>query len=413
MLPVFDAASLPLFIEPLAKIAKELTEQGRAQIKDENFVFPKQEKYPIHDRQHAIAALGFSKMHASPSTHEKVRAAVEKKYPGVVSEKKAAVPAKETRHSWKVSNARSGKRPMSVDTLLRKEKEGTLHAKLGQALLKISQFYGPVLPFTDAPDKGAAPTPKRRTDNIPSADDISSQGLKREDGRDFLATEMARGTNLNEIATTNQPQEKTARLANYLASKELHGDLGGLSLMALSSADRLRSQLKHPQNDQKGSLMGGDVGRTGADLAGLGMMVAPTLGAMVSAPSKNRFTNVANLAGLTALAVPTLDKLQANIRARRAGVDPEQKMLLGHKAHALAELGGYGTLAAPVIRNARTAPIKSTLATLGGYGTLAAPIVEDLAQHDENKKIFKGPARSVAELAGLSLLGGGALMHGH
>ena len=199
--------------------------------------------------------------------------------------------------------------------------------------------------------------------------------------------------------------EKLAGVMDYLASGrgEHHGDMAGLGLMAASSADKLRSQLQHPENDQQGSLMGGDTGRTGVAL-----MTAPTLASM--ARGGDRFTNGMNLAGLTALAAPTIDKLQANFRARRAGVDPEAKMLMSHRAHAIAELGGYGALAAPVLRGARAGhvPRHSAAMTLGGYGTLAAPVVEDLVQHDEKKKIFGGAGRSAAELGGLGLLAGGA-----
>jgi hypothetical protein len=202
---------------------------------------------------------------------------------------------------------------------------------------------------------------------------------------------------------------KSAGLADTLARSEHAADLGGLALMAASSGDKLRSQLQHPGDDQKGSLMGGDTGRVGADLAGLAVMTAPTL-AMMSKGTGSRFTNAANLAGLAALTAPTLDKLQANLRARREGVDPESKMLMGHNAHALAELGGYGLLSAPVVRGAMHGHgLRSAVPTLAGYGVLAAPAVEDLVQHDEDKRIFSGPKRSATELAGLGLLAGGAL----
>jgi predicted double-glycine peptidase len=333
---------------------------------------------------------------------------------------------KEKRRPWNVANVRSGRRPMSVDTMLKKEKDGTLGVKFAEAVEKISQFYGPIVPFSDEQSLAAAPRGKKNPDNIPSRESIVASDVKREDGRANLVTEMAPGTNLYEVAATNQPQERTASarytvadlmldkvagLRDYILSDaaEKHTDLGGLGLMAASSIDKLRSQLKHPEDPERGSLVGGTAGRTGMDLTGLGLMAAPTL-ARLATGTGNRFTNVANLAGLGALAVPTADNLQAAIRARRAGVDPEKKMLLGHKAHSALELAGLGTLAVPVARGGLK---PSSAATLAGYGTLAAPVVEDLVQHDENKKIFKGPGRSAAELAGLGLLAGGALSHGH
>jgi len=209
--------------------------------------------------------------------------------------------------------------------------------------------------------------------------------------------------------------EKLAGVMDYLASGrgEHHGDMAGLGLMAASSADKLKSQLQHPENDQQGSLMGGDTGRTGADLTGLALMTAPTLASM--ARGGDRFTNGMNLAGLTALAAPTIDKLQANFRARRDGSDPEAKMLMSHRAHAIAELGGYGALAAPVLRGVHQGhtPLHSAAMTLGGYGALAAPAVEDLVQHDDKKRVFQGAGRSATELGGLGLLAGGAMTAGH
>lgn len=485
----------------LVKLATELTPVGREHIKDKNFVFPAEKKYPIHDRQHAESALGFSKMHGSTEVQAKVRAAVEKKYPGIGLEKKAvstewvqrssetaarrmrnglgrgkmrphetlgmatervedrlhdtylkalnrrtpkwqavgeglslskeqpfsehlksapgsvafsrdeflprptlkeaAAPKKEKRRPWNVANIRSGKRPMSVDTMLKKEKDGTLNVKLGSSrlrkaiqfveehdpprkmpfgglstgnryfsmnlgdkpighiqlaehapgtkghaafgqhqvissgilpeyrglglgskmygdvmkrlpghelssdsvvsdsaahvwdrmgkhrgyqlsknpmkhsseaqhqfgldryskipqhtnetasgyipafkaklnvgsavptssevkvveaqydpartpsvklsstLAKLSQFFGPSIPFTDSSDRGAAPAGRRRMDSIPSREEVESQTPKREDGRSFTTTDVAPGTRLFDVATTNSPQERT------------------------------------------------------------------------------------------------------------------------------------------------------------------------------------------------------------
>jgi hypothetical protein len=401
----------------LEKVATELTSESREHIKTKNFAIPELKKYPIHDRDHAESALGLSKMHASPEIQAKVRAAVEKKYPGL-HVKEAAPIKKEKRRPWNVANHRTGRRPMSVSTMLKKEKDGTLQSKY-------ASFNGPVLPFTDESDKGAAPAGKRKMDNIPSREEIANN-VSRQDGREFAATVPAPGNAQLEVGATNSPQERTAS-ANpaYLAmmkiggkgfrdyilsdAAEKHTDLGGLGLMAGSSIDKMRSQLKHPENEEQGSMVGGTAGRSGMDLAGLGMMAAPTI-ARLAAGRGDRFTNVANIAGLGALAIPTADNIQAGIRARRAGVDLEKKMLLGHKAHAGLELAGLGTLAAPVARGGLN---RSSAMTLGGYGTLAAPVVEDLVQHDENKKVFHGAGRSATELAGLGLLAGGALQHGH
>lgn len=68
------------------KLSKDLTAKGRHQIADKNFVFPKEERYPIHDAAHARNALA----RASGKPEEaKVRAAVSAKFPGIDMEKKA------------------------------------------------------------------------------------------------------------------------------------------------------------------------------------------------------------------------------------------------------------------------------------------------------------------------------------
>jgi len=75
------------------KKAADLTAGARSEIKDSNFVFPAERKYPIHDKDHALAALGMVGMHGTSDEKAKVRAAVEKKFPGIHAEheKKAAM----------------------------------------------------------------------------------------------------------------------------------------------------------------------------------------------------------------------------------------------------------------------------------------------------------------------------------
>ena len=47
------------------------------------------------------------------------------------------------------------------------------------------------------------------------------------------------------------------------------------------------------------------------------------------------------------LAVPGLDTMQAKLRSRANPQDWEKKRLLGEGAHAAADVGGLGILAAP------------------------------------------------------------------
>jgi len=222
----FSEEDLQALGPALLKIASELTPAGREHIKAKNFALSAKQSdtgkpaYPIHDKEHAANALARVKQFGSPSEKSEVYKDVARKFPELAARsdvsavrgrvKEAAAEKKEKRRPWNVANVRSGKRPMSVDTLLKKEKDGSLNVKLGEALLKIAQFYGPILPFTDSTDKGASPLPKTRADGIPSREEVDAQTPKREDGRSFTVTEMAPGTNLNEMAVTNSPQERTA-----------------------------------------------------------------------------------------------------------------------------------------------------------------------------------------------------------
>lgn len=201
------------------------------------------------------------------------------------------------------------------------------------------------------------------------------------------------------------------------ASAEHATDLGGLGLMAASSADKLRSIVKH-KDEEKGSLVVGEVGRSSIDLAGLTGMVLPSLAALRhtgnehAAGGGSRFTNIANALSLGALAAPVVDNIQAKIRAR--GGDPEKKLLLGHGAHQALELGGLAGLAGTVGRGMARGDVGKLpgAALLGGYGTLAAPVIDDIQAHArtphgedvEKKKYIKGALKPATELAGLGML---------
>lgn len=59
-------------------IAKTLTSKDRKKLPSTAFVFPKEKRYPIHDRAHAANALARSK---GKPEEAKVRAAVCRKFP--------------------------------------------------------------------------------------------------------------------------------------------------------------------------------------------------------------------------------------------------------------------------------------------------------------------------------------------
>lgn len=69
-----------------------------AELSDTHFVYPKQRKYPIHDKDHALAALGMVSMHGTSSEKSKVRSAVDSKFPGLT--KKAEIATVEQLQNW-------------------------------------------------------------------------------------------------------------------------------------------------------------------------------------------------------------------------------------------------------------------------------------------------------------------------
>jgi hypothetical protein len=126
--------------------------------------------------------------------------------------KEAAKFEKENRKAWSTSSARKGRRPMSVSTLLRKEKEGTLggykFAQVIGALGKVAHSQGAVVPFLDTGDPGQA----RKTlkpGEIPSRDDFETSTPKREDGRASAHTLDSPGTHRVDIAPTQLLQERS------------------------------------------------------------------------------------------------------------------------------------------------------------------------------------------------------------
>ena len=84
------------FLDELAKIAADLTEEARNHIAKKNFAVSAKASntgkpaYPIENKAHAKAALGLAAMHGDQKDIAEVRKDVEKKYPGMVHEKKAS-----------------------------------------------------------------------------------------------------------------------------------------------------------------------------------------------------------------------------------------------------------------------------------------------------------------------------------
>jgi hypothetical protein len=65
------------------KTSADLTAAARNDLKKKEFAIPELRKYPIHDENHARAALSMVAAHGTPEQQSRVRAAVAKKYPGI------------------------------------------------------------------------------------------------------------------------------------------------------------------------------------------------------------------------------------------------------------------------------------------------------------------------------------------
>jgi len=65
-----------------------LTAKRRKALPRKAFVYPKTRSYPIHDRAHARAALSLSARKDTKGSYRTVRAAVAKRYPGMVSKRR-------------------------------------------------------------------------------------------------------------------------------------------------------------------------------------------------------------------------------------------------------------------------------------------------------------------------------------
>jgi hypothetical protein len=65
----------------------KLSYKARKKLPKSAFVFPGEEKYPIHDESHARNALARVSASGTPAEKKKVRAAVKRKFPGIKQSK--------------------------------------------------------------------------------------------------------------------------------------------------------------------------------------------------------------------------------------------------------------------------------------------------------------------------------------
>lgn len=83
----------------LTKVATDLSDAARAEISKRNFALTGKQSntgkpaYPIHDREHARAALGMVGMHGTPEQKAEVHKDVARKYPDMIKKVAIALPA--------------------------------------------------------------------------------------------------------------------------------------------------------------------------------------------------------------------------------------------------------------------------------------------------------------------------------
>ena len=112
---------------------------------------------------------------------------------------------KETRKAWFVGSSRKGRRSMSVSTMLRKEKDGTLGG------YKLAAAYDPPTRLSEEALKSlpARIHPKVKTDKPPTAEDSGTATPSKENTREFAYTEQPRSTTLMNVGTSTYPADRT------------------------------------------------------------------------------------------------------------------------------------------------------------------------------------------------------------
>jgi hypothetical protein len=185
--------SLHTIFQELHKVAADMDAADRAKVKAKNFAIAASDShtgepaYPIHDISHARAAIAMVKAHGTEQEQREVYTDVARKYPALASRsdveelrEKVAAYIKETRRAWRVAHTRKGKASMGIETLLRKEKDGSLG---GYKLATLIDFNDRVT----YEDNSKVPRIRRRSYDLPSPDDESTAAT-RQDSRDARST---------------------------------------------------------------------------------------------------------------------------------------------------------------------------------------------------------------------------------
>ena len=228
--------------DELTKIAGELTEAAREHIAKKNFAVSAKASntgkpaYPIEDKAHARAALGFAAMHHDKKDLAEVKKDVEAKYPGMVHDKVAFIA------------------PLSLVT-------GTIGYLNGR---------------NDASEGRAAPTVNGI--NVASGLIIPPYGTYQ------IGKHLghAQGTFIkhkekNKTAGMNPKAVKAASAYLKAASfGEQAADIAGLGVLAVPSIDTLQAKLRGGKDWEKKKFIG-EGGHAAMELGGLGVLAADSI----------------------------------------------------------------------------------------------------------------------------------------
>jgi hypothetical protein len=215
------------------------------------------------------------------------------------------------RERLRVAQARRGRTPMRVGTLLRKERDGTLYKDAAVAGAFALQLV-----------KAAAELTEGARDRVASKN-FAISARQSSTGKPAYPIEHASHARaaLSMVSAHGTPDQK----------REVVNDI-------------LR---KYPALARRSKVVA-DVKEAGA----LGR-----LGGVLRSPGARE--HLPEIAGLGVLAIPGLDTLQARARAHLSGdkstAGTEKRRLLGEGAHAGLDVGGLGILMAPELKHLRSA----------------------------------------------------------
>lgn len=269
------------------KLAAELTPQARKEIAPKNFALtPSQSStdapaYPIHDEAHARAAIGLVGMHGTPEQKSEVYRDIVRKYPHLARGSKAI-------QTWQ-----SAKEAVSMEWVRNGVLRGSHPVAAGGR--RLVQALASAAPAEEAAEAAvgkqreavrgmvsgalAGGSPEKFTAAQRDFTRLSHQARKRGTQRYLLEAEMDR--------RGMDPWKKTAGLLQRVGQTLTReggnaghiAEVAGLGMLAANPIDELQAKTRaKPGEDwEHKSLLGGEKGHAINDIAGLGVLAAPSV----------------------------------------------------------------------------------------------------------------------------------------